>query len=143
MDAAELTTEGLLGQGDFGRASGRECALALLDGPQPPTAIIASSDLMALATLEVARGRGMMVPGDLSLISFDDTPIARSVQPPLTAIVQPIAEVVEQAVELIVRAEQGHALPTEALAIPCSLAVRGSTGEVHSRISTTRALAKS
>lgn len=128
MKTAGLDTDGLLGRGDFGWASGRACALALLDGERPPTAIIASSDLMTLATLELARGRGMAVPGDLSLISFDDTPIVRFVQPPLTAVVQPIAETVERAVELIVRAEQGDHLPAEPQAVPCTLALRGSTG---------------
>lgn len=141
MEAAGFATDDLLAHGDFGRASGRECALALLDGPEPPSGIIASSDLMAVATLEVARGRGMIVPTDLSLISFDDTPIARSVQPPLTAIVQPIAEVVEKAVELIVRAEQGQPIPAEPLAVPCSLTIRGSTGEVRSLAPSFRASA--
>ena len=83
---------------------------------------------MTLATLEVARGRGMTVPGDLSLISFDDTPAVRFVQPSLTSVIQPIAEAVEKAVELIVRVEQGQALPPGALTVPSTLAVRGSTG---------------
>jgi LacI family transcriptional regulator len=127
MEAAGLSADGLLGRGDFGWASGRACAMALLDGARPPTAIIASSDLMTVATLELARGRGMAVPGDLSLVSFDDTPIVRFVQPPLTAVVQPIAEVVEQAVDLIVRSERGEAVPDAPLVVPCHLAVRGST----------------
>src|SRR3546814_5737909 len=49
---------------------------------------------MALATLEVARSRGLEIPRDLSLISFDNTPIVRFTQPPLTAVDQPIAETV-------------------------------------------------
>ena len=128
MKAAGLSTDGLLGRGDFGWESGRACALALLDGDRPATAIIASSDLMTLATLELARGRGMRVPGDLSLISFDDTPIVRFVQPPLTAVVQPIADVVAKAVELIVQSERGEALSGQPVVVPCSLTLRGSTG---------------
>ncbi|MFY8047461.1 MAG: substrate-binding domain-containing protein, partial [Erythrobacter sp.] len=65
-------------------------------------------DQMALAALEVARDRGLKVPGDLSLVSFDNTPIVRFTQPPLTAIDQPIAETVSRAVEqLIARGEDG------------------------------------
>ena len=127
METAGLPSDGLLARGDFGWASGRACAIALLEGERPPTAIIASSDLMALATLELARERGMSVPGNLSLVSFDDTPIVRFVQPPLTAVIQPIAEVVEQAVELIVRSERGEAPSSEPVVVPCHLAVRGST----------------
>ncbi|WP_174278329.1 LacI family DNA-binding transcriptional regulator [Sphingomonas bacterium] len=127
MAAAGLTDEGLLCRGDFGWASGRRCAMILLDGERPPTAIIASSDQMALATLDLARGRGMSVPSDLSIVSFDDTPIVRFAQPPLTAVVQPIAEITERAVELIVQAEQGEMPSGAPLAVPCHLAIRGST----------------
>ena len=127
MAAAGLTDAGLFGRGDCGWASGRRCAMALLEGERPPTAIIASSDQMALATLDLARGRGMSVPGNLSIISFDDTPIVRFAQPALTAVVQPIAEITERAVELIVQAEQG-AMPLGApVAVPCHLAIRAST----------------
>src|SRR3546814_3482725 len=62
---------------------------------------------MALATLEVARSRGRELPRDLSLISFDNTPIVRFTQPPLTAVDQPIAETVSRAVELIIAQQHG------------------------------------
>ncbi|KAK0339233.1 hypothetical protein LTR94_035391, partial [Friedmanniomyces endolithicus] len=75
MAAAGLDTAGLLAPGDFSFASGTRAAQALLDLPSPPTAIIASNDQMALATLDVTRERGLAVPDALSLVSFDDTPI--------------------------------------------------------------------
>src|SRR3546814_6307296 len=86
MKAAGLDADGLLVAGDFSYASGEEAARTLLDSPDPPTAIIVSNDQMALATLEVARSRGLEIPRDLSLISFDNTPIVRFTQPPLTAV---------------------------------------------------------
>ncbi len=108
MTEAGLSAEGLLEVGDFGYESGVGAARALLDRHADLTAIIASSDQMALAVLEVARERGLVVPGDLSLVSFDNTPIVRFTQPPLTAIDQPIAETVSRAVEhLITRAPEG------------------------------------
>lgn len=106
---AGLSHEGLLEVGDFGYESGTRAARALLDRMPDCTAIIASSDQMALAALEVARDRGLSVPHDLSLISFDNTPIVRFTQPPLTAVDQPIAETVARAVEqLIARGPDGH-----------------------------------
>jgi LacI family transcriptional regulator len=128
MTAAGLSVDTLLAQGDFGFASGRAAALALLDCSAPPTAIIASSDQMALATLELARERGLDVPADLSIVSFDDTPIVRFVHPPLTAIVQPIAEITAQAVECVIAEQAGRALPAAPIIVPATLAIRASTG---------------
>jgi LacI family transcriptional regulator len=127
MAAAGLATDGLLAEGDFGYASGRDAASRLLAAPYPPTAIIASNDQMALATLEVARDRGLDVPFDLSLVSFDDTPIARFAHPPLTAVVQPIAQVTARAVELIIAARAGQAPPDGPEVVRADLVVRGST----------------
>ncbi|WP_086609042.1 LacI family DNA-binding transcriptional regulator [Erythrobacter donghaensis] len=104
----DLPDEGLLEVGDFGYDSGIRAARVLLDRHPDLTAIIASSDQMALAALEVARERGLTVPDDLSLVSFDNTPIVRFTQPPLTAIDQPIAATVSRAVEhLIARTPNG------------------------------------
>ncbi len=127
MDAAGLPTADLLAQGDFGFASGRTAALALFDGKQPPTAIIASSDQMALATLELVRERGLEVPADLSIVSFDDTPIVRFAHPPLTAVVQPIAAVTARAVELIIDEQAGRPTPDGPVVVPATLAARAST----------------
>jgi hypothetical protein len=80
MLAAGLADD-LLARGDFGYASGRDAAIALLDAADPATAIIASNDQMALATLETCRNRGIEVPRDLSLVSFDNTPIVRFTHP--------------------------------------------------------------
>ena len=127
MDAAGLATDGLLVQGDFSHASGGVAASKLLALPEPPTAIIASNDQMTLATLELARERGLTVPDDLSLISFDDTPIIRLAHPPLTAIVQPIAEVTAQAVNLIIAdLTNGATIPTP-VRVPASMILRYST----------------
>ena len=127
MDAVGMATEGLLAEGDFSYESGTRAAAELLDGPARPTAVIASNDRMTLAALEAARARGLDVPRDLSLVSFDDTPIVRFTHPPLTAVVQPIAEVSARAAELIIADQVGGDLPTGPIVIPASLAPRGST----------------
>lgn len=125
MAAARLDTDGLLADGDFSYASGRAAAVALLAADA--TAIVASNDHMALATLEVARERRLSVPGDLSLISFDDTPIVRFAHPPLAAIRQPIAEVTSRAVDLIIAEKAGREIPDGPTVVPASLVQRNST----------------
>jgi LacI family transcriptional regulator len=127
MSEAGLPVDGLLAPGDFSYASGERAATMLLSGSDPATAIIASNDQMALATLGTANARGMVIPDDLSLISFDNTPIVRFVQPPLTAIDQPIAQLASKAVELIVAAHRGLGLPDEPVIVPASLVERKST----------------
>lgn len=132
MAAAGCATDGLLVPGDFGYDSGLAAARTLLDAADPATAIIASSDQMAIAALTVARDRGLDVPGDLSIVSFDDTPIARFAHPPLTAVVQPIAAVTARAVELIIA---GDATGAQAAVIveEAQLTVRASTGPAPRR----------
>ncbi|WP_033921002.1 LacI family DNA-binding transcriptional regulator [Sphingomonas sp. 37zxx] len=132
MAAAKTGSDGLMARGDFGYDSGIVATRHLLDRDQPPSAIIASSDRMALAVLEVARQRGLSVPDDLSVISFDDTPIVRFTHPPLTAVVQPIAEVASRAVERIINACAGRDSDLAPEIIPASLAVRASTGPPRS-----------
>lgn len=127
MAQAGLGCDGLLAPGDFSYASGIAAATQLLETPEPPTAIIASNDQMAMATLAVARDRGLEVPGDLSVISFDDTPIVRFNHPPLTAVIQPIAEVSARAVELIIAEQSGAPCTKEPINVAASLVVRSSS----------------
>ena len=126
MAAAGLA-DVLLTRGDFGYASGREAAIALLDAADPATAIIASNDQMALATLETCRERRIAVPRDLSLISFDNTPIVRFTHPPLTAVDQPIADLAARAVGLIIAELAGRDSPGQPIIVPAKLELRQST----------------
>lgn len=128
MLAAALDPSDLLAQGDFGYESGEKGARQLLSLENPVTAIIASSNQMALASMTVARSEGLDVPTDLSLISFDDTPIARLSTPALTAIDQPIAATASRAVELIIESRRGNPVPDEPIVIGAALVRRQSTG---------------
>lgn len=130
MAAAGLVTDGLLAEGDFSYDSGLGAAPKLLDAGA--TAIIASNDQMAMATLQVASERGLAIPDDLSLISFDDTPVVRFNHPPLTAVTQPIAEVTARAVELIIDERSGSA-PDGAVVVKPSLTIRQSTAAPPAR----------
>ncbi len=126
MAARGLDTHNLCGRGDFGFQSGAEAARKLLRLDDRPTAIIASSDQMTLATLETARAMGLSVPRELSLISFDNTPIVRFTDPALTAIDQPIAETISTAVRMLINAN-GEELPDTPVVVSGSLQERGST----------------
>ncbi len=128
MEAAGLSSEGLLATGDFSFGSGTVAAGVLLDAGA--TGIVASSDQMALAAIAEARRRGMDVPKDVSVVSFDDTPVVRFHQPQLTAISQPIAEVTSRAVAMLIAAADSD-VDTAPVQVPAKLIPRGSTATVR------------
>lgn len=128
MAAAGIATDpAWVVAGDFGYESGERAASELLSLAQPVTAIVASSEQMALATLHVARGRGLKIPRDLSIVSFDDTPGARHAMPPLTAINQPIAKMAERAADLLIAASAGQDVDGDIRILPFGLVAREST----------------
>jgi LacI family transcriptional regulator len=83
----------------------------------------------------VARQSGLVVPRDLSLISFDNTPMMQFTQPQLTAVDQPIAATASKAVELIIAAQKGDVLPETVTVIPASLVERGSVANARQTVS--------
>lgn len=95
--------EELIVQGFFTYRSGLEAATSLLDLASPPTAIFASNDDMAAAALTVAHRRGIDVPQDLTICGFDDTALAMTSWPELTTIRQPITDMAQQAVALLIK----------------------------------------
>ena len=92
----------LVAEGNFDFESGLVAAERLLDLTIPPTAIIASNDDMAAAVVSVAHRRHMIVPEQLSIIGFDDTPISYKIWPRLATVHQPISAMAELAAETIV-----------------------------------------
>ena len=134
MEESGLLTEGLCERGDFSFESGEQAAHIMLTRKERPTAIIASNDQMAMATNAVAQALGLKVPGDLSLISFDNTPVVRFVQPALTAIDQPIAETVGRAVELLIMAQRGEELPAMPVVIEGALIERESVASLKTAV---------
>lgn len=127
MAVAGLATDDLCEMGDFSFASGYRAANALLGLPNRATAIIASNDEMAMASMAATIDKGLLVPRDVSIISFDNTPMVALGQAPLTAIDQPIAATVARAAELLIAAKRGDELPAGPTIIPARLIERGST----------------
>ena len=104
--------------------TGREATLALLDLPDPPTAIFCFSDRVALGCYEALAMRGLRVPEDVSVIGFDNDDIAATLQPALTTLVLPHDEMARWAVERLV-GPQGGPLRMK---IGCELIERRSVG---------------
>ncbi|EFL42880.1 regulatory protein, LacI, partial [Streptomyces griseoflavus Tu4000] len=92
--------------GDFHVRGGFAHAMDLLEGPDRPTAIFAGSDLQALGVLEAARVRGLRVPRDLSVVGYDDVPLAQWSSPPLTTVHQPLRHMAEEAARMLLRPDE-------------------------------------
>jgi LacI family transcriptional regulator len=98
QSAPELIVQGL-----FTYRSGLDAAETLLALEQRPTAIFASNDDMAAATVAIAHRLGLDVPGDLTVAGFDDTALATTIWPELTTVRQPITEMAEASVQFLVQ----------------------------------------
>ncbi|GGY80362.1 LacI family DNA-binding transcriptional regulator [Streptomyces omiyaensis] len=112
--------------GDFHVEGGQAHGLDLLGLPDRPTAIFAGSDLQALGVLEAARIRGLRVPEDLSVVGYDDVMPARWSSPALTTVHQPLRQMGEEAVQMLLRLRAGEPSVTR-LELATSLVVRNST----------------
>ncbi|MEH0546310.1 LacI family DNA-binding transcriptional regulator [Streptomyces sp. NPDC054884] len=132
LETAGLPVEpGLIKTGDFHHETGYLLGRELLDRPDRPTAVFAGNDLQALGFYEAARELGLRIPEDVSVVGFDDLPVARWVGPPLTTVRQPLTEMAEAAARLVL--ELGRSASREAptstrVELATSLVVRTSTG---------------
>jgi DNA-binding LacI/PurR family transcriptional regulator len=126
-----LAEAGIAGRREYVRAGtpsrhvARSIAEELLRLPDPPTAIFAASDTQALGVLEAARGLGVHVPDDLSVVGFDDIEIASYVG--LTTVRQQLFESGRRGAELLVQSLDGLAPDAAVETLPLDLVVRGTT----------------
>lgn len=109
-----------------------EAARQLLTLDDRPTAIFAANDLSAIETVQVARSLGLAIPGELSVIGFDNIPESALIDTPLTTIDQSIQEMGRQAVELLIDLIEGNAERPRQVTLPTRLVVRQSCGPVPS-----------
>lgn len=117
-------------QGDFTREAGYACALRLLRRPDPPTAIFAASDPMALGVLQAAHELGLRLPEALSVVGFDDT-LAAGTSPPLTTVARDYKEMGRTAMRLLADqlGDRRGGGPAQ-VDVPTRLVVRQSTAVV-------------
>jgi LacI family transcriptional regulator len=114
-------------ESDFNDSGGRQATQQLLALPDPPTAIFGFNDMLAIGALQAARQHGLRVPEDISVVGFDDTFEASIVQPMLTTVRQPLAEMGRMAVAQLVRLLQSQRIEALHVELATKLVVREST----------------
>jgi DNA-binding LacI/PurR family transcriptional regulator len=97
------------------------------------TGIVCASDIMALGAIRAARRAGLNVPGDISIVGYDDSALMNCTEPPLTTVRQPIEAMGRMVIELLVGQIAGTAIPLDELLFEPELVVRGSTGPAVER----------
>jgi LacI family transcriptional regulator len=118
---------------DFERAAGASAAAVLLSLPDPPTAIFAFNDAIAVGTMRAAHERGVRVPEDLSVIGFDDIAYAQMVGPMLTTVRQPLSELGRTAVNLLLRLRERPSSDPRQIELSTRLVVRDTTAPPRRR----------
>lgn len=128
LDEAGIAYDPLLVRAtDFDYDEAVDACVDLLGADPTPTAVFAASDAQALGVLEAARRCGRLVPGDLSVVSFDDTAVAAMAAPPLTAVRQPFAEMGFEATRILLQLANGISPASQRVELATTLVVRGST----------------
>jgi LacI family repressor for deo operon, udp, cdd, tsx, nupC, and nupG len=119
--------KGKVHAGDFSPVFGYQAAASILAQSRRPTAIFCASDELAIGAMSAAHERGLSVPGDLSIVGFDDIEIAAFGSPPLTTVRQPMAELGRSATRMLLQILGGTRLSDPHLVLPHELIIRGST----------------
>ncbi len=120
--------ERLITTGAFREESGREAMERLLDLPEPPTAVFAASDAIALGAMVAIRRRGLRIPDDIALVGFDDIPLAAYVNPPLTTVRLPAYELGREAARLLINIVEVRTPESTRILLETTLVVRESCG---------------
>lgn len=118
----------LVREGDYTQPSGFEQGKILLGLQDRPTAILASSDLMAFGVMDAAKSCGLAIGRDVSIVGFDDIYLASQVHPKLTTVRQPLVAMGQIALEQLVTLLEGRPALTLRRELPTELVIRESTG---------------
>lgn len=113
--------------GFYDAGTAREAARTLLTQSRRPTAVFAANDLSAIAIIEVAHDLGLDVPGDLSVVGFDDVPEASRLVTPLTTVRQPMQRIGQTAAEMLTALMAGETLASTHVLLPTRLIPRATT----------------
>lgn len=116
----------LIVEGDFTEAGGYRAMQQLL--PALPDAVFAASDIMALGAMRATREAGLHIPGDIAFVGFDDLPLSKLSDPPLTTIHQPIYEFGYRSVEILIDQIENDAKSPNKTIMETELIIRASCG---------------
>ena len=114
--------------GGFTEAGGRRAAAALLAEGRRPRAIVCGNDEMALGAMAALRAARLRIPADVAVTGFDDIAVARHVRPALTTVCQPMRELGEQSVRLLLARIADPAAPRQSVELPTRAVIRRSCG---------------
>ena len=120
--------ENLVREGDFYAEGGRRSAAALLDLPDPPTAVFAGSDQQARGVYDEVHARGLRIPTDLSVVGFDDVEACEWMTPRLTTVRQPLAQMAALAIRTVLEPAATEDEQPMRVELATTLVVRESTG---------------
>lgn len=116
-DAGLTVPDGLVAWTSFTREGGRAGAAQLLDAPHPPDALVCANDLIAIGALDVARQRGLDVPGRVAITGYDDIDAAAMVSPALTTVLNPAREIGRSAARLLLDRLDGDTGPAREIVL--------------------------
>jgi len=136
QDAGISPRQDFIQEGNMRQEGGREAMQRLLELPQPPSAVLVANNLMTLGALQAIHQRNISVPGTISIVGFDDMDWAASLQPPLTAIMQPTYELGSAAAQLLIERMQKPDRPARQVILQTRLILRDSTGPVAAQANT-------
>ncbi|MEP9399865.1 LacI family DNA-binding transcriptional regulator [Mesorhizobium sp. KR2-14] len=123
-----VVPEGYEPVGDYTIASGAALCRQLFSRPDLPTALFVGNDEMAFGAINELRRLGLEVPGDVSVVGFDDLFLSECFYPPLTTVSQPRADIGKQAMKQLLRVMNGDDSVEALVEMPTTLKIRGSTG---------------
>jgi LacI family transcriptional regulator len=118
----------LLRTGDYTAAAGVRESLDLLRLPEPPTAIFAFNDLMAMGVMQAVQERGFRIPADMAVIGFDGLALTEHCYPSLSTVDQPVAEMSAAAIAMLLDRIKGGSSPARVQTFAARLVTRTSTG---------------
>jgi DNA-binding LacI/PurR family transcriptional regulator len=124
---AEASLPPLVRSGNMNAEDGAVLARDLLRLPERPTAVVTSNDLQAMGVYTAAREAGLAIPGELSVIGFDNLTLAQWLSPALTTVHQPLQDMAVAATDLVLRLAWGNPAPELQVELDTHLVVRGST----------------
>jgi DNA-binding LacI/PurR family transcriptional regulator len=115
-------------EGDRGEASGARAARTLLASDAPPTAVVTYNDASAVGLLDALLRSGVDVPGEVSVVGYDDSPLSRLAHVDLTTVSQESQQLMQHAVAAVVERLDGARTEHREVVVPPRLVVRGTTG---------------
>ncbi len=119
---------------NYRQRSGHEAAAKLLDLPEPPTAIIACNDLLALGATSAVQARGLQVGRDVSVTGYDNIPLAEHAHPPLTTVDQPAHRLGSLVARMLIAVIRGEPIAEKQIILQPEAVIRQSSGPAPARL---------